>query len=48
MKKILVPTDFSKGSEEALKVAAQLANKFNITKINFGLEDRQKTINQLI
>tara|TARA_B110001454_G_scaffold120190_1_gene112182 strand:+ start:1897 stop:2724 length:828 start_codon:yes stop_codon:yes gene_type:complete len=29
MKKILVPTDFSKGSEEALKVAAQLAKKFN-------------------
>ena len=26
----------------------KLANKFNITKINFGLEDRQKTINQLI
>ena len=29
MKKILVPTDFSIGSEEALKVAAQLAKKFN-------------------
>jgi nucleotide-binding universal stress UspA family protein len=29
MKKILVPTDFSQGSEEALKVAAQLAKKFN-------------------
>ena len=29
MKKILVPTDFSKGSEEALKVAAQLAKRYN-------------------
>ncbi len=29
MKKILVPTDFSKSSEEALKVAAQLAKKFS-------------------
>ncbi|APY11230.1 universal stress protein UspA [Seonamhaeicola sp. S2-3] len=29
MKKILVPTDFSSQSENALKVAAQLARKFN-------------------
>lgn len=29
MKKILVPTDFSKQAENALKVAAQMANKFN-------------------
>jgi len=29
MKKILVPTDFSKGSEDALKVAAQLAKRYN-------------------
>lgn len=29
MKKILVPTDFSSGSESALKVAAQLAKKYN-------------------
>jgi len=29
MKKILIPTDFSKGSEDALKVAAQLAKKYN-------------------
>lgn len=29
MKRILIPTDFSKYSEEALKVAAQIAKKFN-------------------
>ena len=29
MKKILVPTDFSKGSEDALKVAAQLAKRYD-------------------
>lgn len=29
MKKILVPTDFSEQAENALKVAAQMANKFN-------------------
>ena len=29
MKKILVPTDFSKAAENALKVAAQLARKYN-------------------
>ncbi len=29
MKKILVPTDFSEKAENALKVAAQLAKKFN-------------------
>ena len=29
MKKILVPTDFSSGSESALKVAAQLAKKYD-------------------
>ncbi|MEO6348180.1 MAG: universal stress protein, partial [Aquaticitalea sp.] len=29
MKKILVPTDFSKEAENALKVAAQLAHKYN-------------------
>ncbi|CAN5131291.1 universal stress protein [soil metagenome] len=29
MKKILVPTDFSSQAENALKVAAQLANRFN-------------------
>jgi len=29
MNKILVPTDFSKGSEDALKVAAQLAKRYN-------------------
>ena len=29
MKKILVPTDFSSGAESALKVAAQLAKKYN-------------------
>lgn len=29
MKRILVPTDFSSQAENALKVAAQLARKFN-------------------
>lgn len=29
MKRILIPTDFSKFSEEALKVAAQIARKYN-------------------
>lgn len=29
MKRILIPTDFSKYSEEALKVAAQIARKYN-------------------
>ena len=29
MKRILVPTDFSKYSEEATKVAAQIAKKYN-------------------
>ena len=29
MKKILVPTDFSKQAENALKVAAQIAKKHN-------------------
>lgn len=29
MKKILVPTDFSENAENALQIAAQLANKFN-------------------
>ena len=29
MKKLLVPTDFSKEAEKALKVAAQIAKKHN-------------------
>ena len=29
MKKILIPTDFSKNAEHALKVAAQIAKKNN-------------------
>ena len=39
MKRILVPIDFSKYSEEALKVAAQIARK-NKMKIDTAFYDR--------
>lgn len=44
MKKILIPTDFSKNAEHALKVAAQIAKKtmvklFYFTCLNFQIKE---------